>query len=141
MVPFSPIKNRRKAVKAKSLFASPETKRVQRNARALIINEAAKDLMRQMGDSSRLPYGSMDRLLKRYRGSCSGISRSQVQKQMDKIKNSMLTPGDGVPSRIHVTTNSSVASTLTAPSASSTAPSAPSTHTAPSAPRAAHHTR
>jgi hypothetical protein len=63
MAPCSPAKKRRKVVKASSPVFSPGTKKVQKKTKALIINQAAMDLIGKMGDDGRAPYGSMDKIL------------------------------------------------------------------------------
>jgi hypothetical protein len=55
MAPHSPAKKRRKVVKASSPFFSPGTKKAQKKTKALIINQAAMDLIGRMGDDGRAP--------------------------------------------------------------------------------------
>jgi hypothetical protein len=119
MSPHSPAKKRCKVVEARSPCLSPGTKKARKKTKELIINQAAMELIATIGDADRAPYGSIKKILQRYRN--QGISRRQVQKRVDKIKENVLS-GRCAPSRlfpsppaeeIHVTPNNSSASTPT----------------------------
>jgi hypothetical protein len=78
----SPLKKPcRKVTKA---FISPGTLKTWQQAKHLIINQAAMDLIGRTGKNDKPPYGSMQKVLDCY--STYKLSQSQVQKWVERIK-------------------------------------------------------
>jgi hypothetical protein len=138
MTRSSPIKTRRKAAKAKSPFLSPGTKRTKRELDDMIVTKAATELMLMLGDGTRAPYGSMGKILRRFKA--YNITRNQVQRRFEKLKMQDQEEQDGGPRRslfvppseqmpaslppvdeIHTGTSISPQSTLTGTTSSSSA--------------------
>ena len=95
MTRSSPLKTRRKAAKAMSPFVSPGTKRSMRGTEDLIVTKAATELRVMLGDSARAPYGSMGKILRRFKA--YSITRNQIQRQFEKLKRQDQAEQDGGP--------------------------------------------